>query len=194
MTLSSLPSNWFGNGLDYDTNSSLISLNVDTDHFHFDSNTLKLSSLPYNWFADGLVYNSPYISTVLTDVDGTTVYKDVNGLVSLPAITSAKSHAIANIVSDQYGRVTSNTSSIVGTLTGNSTTNSSNSLSAIFNGYPAQALSGSLPGVQLVNFTALSSNGSTITLSSAGFLTFDGPTTTKDGSTVGRFAIPIFSY
>lgn len=83
------------------------------------------------------------------------------------------------------------------TLTGFSTTNSGNSLSAIFNGTPAHTIEGGIPGLTITKFEAVSSNGvttQTVELSSAGFLTFEGDYETKTGQLVGRFAIPIFAY
>jgi len=87
--------------------------------------------------------------------------------------------------------------SVFGTLTGNSTLNDTNSLSSIFNGTPTHTLSGGIPGLTITKFEAVSSNGvstQTITLSSAGFLTFEGNFQTKTNQMVGRFAIPIFAY
>lgn len=87
--------------------------------------------------------------------------------------------------------------SIYDALTGNSTLNSTNSLSSIFNGNPTQTINGGVPGVTITRFEALSSNGIsnvTLTLSSAGFITFDENYTTETGKTMGRFAIPIFAY
>lgn len=87
--------------------------------------------------------------------------------------------------------------SVFETLTGVATSNSNNSLSSIFNGTPAHNISGPIPGLQLTKFEAVSSNGLssiTITLSSAGFLSFEGDFTSKNGQPFGRFAIPIFAY
>lgn len=98
---------------------------------------------------------------------------------------------------DQYGRVTNTESSVYDALTGNSSLNSTNSLSSIFNGTPSHSLSGGIPGLTITKFEAVSSNGvtsQTITLSSAGFLTFEGGFQTRTGKDVGRFAIPIFTY
>jgi hypothetical protein len=55
-------------------------------------------------------------------------------------------------------------------------------------------INGALSGLQLTTFTAVSANGSTITLSSAGFILFDAPSIARSGASIGRFAIPIFSY
>lgn len=104
---------------------------------------------------------------------------------------------IPKISIDQYGRVTNTESSVYDALTGNSSLNSTNSLSSIFNGTPSHSLSGGIPGLTITKFEAVSSNGvssQTITLSSAGFLTFEGGFQTRTGKDVGRFAIPIFTY
>ena len=85
---------------------------------------------------------------------------------------------------------------IYDTLTGNaslSALNSTNSLSAIFNG----SIEADIPGLEITNFTAISSNGistQTLTLSSAGFLTFEENQANIAGKNIRRFAIPIFTY
>jgi hypothetical protein len=71
-------------------------------------------------------------------------------------------------------------------------------LSGLFIGTPNQSLSGGLDLLQVTTFTCVSANAGgsvTLTLSSAGFLMFQGESTARqDGKYVGRFAIPIFSY
>jgi hypothetical protein len=174
-----------------------ISLDVDTNHFYFDTNTLKISSLPSSFFGAGLVYNSPTLSASLASVDETTLTKNLSGEISSKVIGVSTSNQLASISTDVYGRVTVNQSAIFDVLTGNSTlspANSSNSLSCIFNGSPAQTITGTIPGIELAYFTALSSNGMTVSLSSAGFILFSSPSTTQSGQVIGRFAIPIFSY
>jgi hypothetical protein len=186
----------FGNGISGGSGNT-IRLNVNPSQFYFNSSVLTLSSLPSFWFGSGLVYNSPIISTTLTDVDNFTIGKNGLGVIGLSTIASPKNNQLASIQTDQFGRTISNQSAIFDVLTGNSslgTFNNNNSLSSIFNGYPNQALSGAIPGLRLANFTAISANGATITLSSAGFLLFDQSSTTRSGAPVGRFAIPIFSY
>jgi hypothetical protein len=188
-------SNSFGDGISGGS-GGLIALRVEPSQFYFESSVLTLSSLPSYWIGDGLIYNSPVISTTLTNVDPT-ISKTNTGIIGLCAISMASSHQLAKVQIDEYGRTISNESAIFDVLTGNSSLssfNSSNSLSTIFNGHPNQSLSGAIPGLQLANFTAISANGATITLSSAGFLLFDQPSTTRSGASVGRFAIPIFSY
>lgn len=82
---------------------------------------------------------------------------------------------------------------IYDTLTGNSSLNTTNSLSSIFNG----SIEADIPGLEITNFTAISSNGistQTLTLSSAGFLTFEENQANIAGKNIRRFAIPIFTY
>jgi hypothetical protein len=83
-------------------------------------------------------------------------------------------------------------------FTGNGS-NINSSLSTIFNGRPSHAIDGvgAIPGLGITQFRTLSSNGFTtvvVNLSSAGFLTFEGDSTSKTGQPFGRFAIPIFAY
>jgi hypothetical protein len=178
---------------------NVIKIKADPSQFYFDgTDTLKLSGLPSAWYGSGLSYNlnTPLLSTTLTDVDNVTLLKTSAGVISQATFTSIATNELSKVVTDVYGRSVS-TNAIYGTLSGNSSLsgfNSTNSLSALFNGSPNQALSGALPGAEVTFFTALSSNGATITLSSAGFITFEGNSTTRNGDTVGRFAIPIFSY
>lgn len=146
-------------------------------------------------FGAGLVYSAttPTLSTVLTNVDNVSLTATNTGVISIPRNALSGTNNWPQITVDPYGRVTDNKSSILDVLTGNATLssyNNTNSLSAIFNGD-----SMGLSSIQITQFTALSSDGTTIiNLSSAGFITFEGNTTTRNGSTIGRFAIPIFRY
>jgi hypothetical protein len=188
-----------------------LKLNVNSDYFYFDTNgklslssnsiyplSLQFTDLDSAWFGDGLNYNSldETITSTLVDVDGVSIV-NTSGTISVKNGAVTGTNQLAQITVDEFGRVTNQVSSIYGALTGNaslSSFNVSNSLSAIFNGSPSQTLSGAVPGLKLTNFTATDQSGATVTLSSAGFITFEGPTTTRNGSKVGRFAIPIFSY
>ena len=186
-------------------------LDIDTDYFVFDGNKLSLSAAPTtpvnlefsnlsaSWFGQGLVYDigTEEIYATLSDVDNTSIVKDLTGGISIKNDAVSGTNQWAKITVDQFGRVTNQVSAIYGALTGNaslSSLNVSNSLSSIFNGTPSQSLSGAIPGLQITQFTATDINGYTVTLSSAGFITFESPTTTRTGQTVGRFAIPIFAY
>jgi Major tropism determinant N-terminal domain len=129
-------------------------------------------------------------------VDGVSLI-DTGGIASMNNGFVSSTMELARSSSDQYGRLVYQESSIFDTLTGSSSLNSSNSLSAIFNGTPTHTLSGGIPGLTITKFEAISSNGvstTTLTLSSAGFLTFEGGYPTRSGKLVGRFAIPIFAY
>jgi hypothetical protein len=122
---------------------------------------------------------------------------EVGGVASMNNIYIPITSELSRPSTDEFGRVTYQESSIFDTLTGNSNLNNTNSLSAIFNGTPTHTLSGGIPGLTITKFEAISSNGvstTTLTLSSAGFLTFEGGYPTRSGKLVGRFAIPIFAY
>ena len=193
----------FGVGISGGGGGKII-LDVDRTLFKFNggvSRTLSLCALPSSLFGAGLVYNTgtATLSTKLANVDGGTISVS-SGTISLLSAYGAyakSNNELPLITVDGYGRVTYNNSSIYDVLTGKSSLssyNSTNSLSSIFNGTPSHTLSGAIPGLALTYFTALSSNGATITLSSAGFITFQGNVTARSGGSVGRFAIPIFAY
>jgi hypothetical protein len=196
-----LPSYWFGPGLNYNTSVSSISttlVNVDASNTIVRNSTGGIGINP-TMFGSGLYLNTsgPTLSTTLTNVDGISLLKDSLGNISIKNDAVSGTNELAKITVDQFGRVTTQSSSIFGALTGNSTlgnNNIGNSLSAIFNGTPSHSLSGAIPGLQITQFTAVSSNGATVTLSSAGFITFEGGFPTRNGQMVGRFAIPIFTY
>lgn len=201
----------FGAGLTGGSNAK-IGLNIDPTYFYFGpGNRLSLSSIPATsipftalnsaWFGTGLVYDLPNskINANLGDVDGATIIKDaITKIISLPTNSLSGNSELGMIQSDIYGRVLSNTTSIYDVLTGASLTNSNNTLSSIFNGTPAHTLSGAIPGLEVTIFQAISCVGgvtSTINLTSAGFIVFNGNTHARaDGKNVGRFAIPIFAY
>lgn len=185
----------FGNGISGGSNTK-IALNVDTNKFQFDSGVLKLSSLPTT-YGGGLVYDptTATLSASITSAGGGLV-TTLSGQVQIANDGADATVEWPKVTVDAYGRVLECVSSIFGTLTGQSLSgshNTTNTLSAIFNGSPT----GTYTGANLTFFTALSSNGAStevITLSSAGFITFEGNTTSRTGQSIGRFAIPIFSY
>tara|TARA_R110002110_G_scaffold229884_4_gene445457 strand:+ start:817 stop:1968 length:1152 start_codon:yes stop_codon:yes gene_type:complete len=195
-----------------------ITLDIDTTHLYFSGNKLAISSSPpialtysdlnsdffdSNTLAYGLSNISINGNFLGNNVDDDSIVLDGDGNLSIETVAITGTNQLAQVTIDQFGRVTNQESSIYGTLTGASLSgaslssglfNSTNSLSSIFNGSPSQTLSGAVPGLELTRFSGIDSTGSVITLSSAGFITFEGPTTTRQGSTVGRFAIPIFAY
>lgn len=164
----------------------------------FPAGSVTFSSLDPSWFGTGLIVDTPNqrVTTVVSDVDSSTIFKDITGRISLLAGGIPATNELPYIQSDVYGRVILNRSSIYDTVSCLSSTDMG-PLSSIFNGTPSQSLSGGI-GVPITTFTVLSSNatGTTaLTLSSAGFILFQGNTTArKDGKYVGRFAIPVFAY
>ena len=130
------------------------------------------------------------MSTNLVDVDNQTIAKTSNGIISLSNLGVAGTTNLPSISVDDFGRVISQTTSIYGCLTGNDATNIN------FNGNPDQLINGIYP-IDRTVFSAISSNGVStiqIVLSSAGWITFEGDTTTKTGGEVSSFAIPIFTF
>lgn len=187
-----------------------IGINYDPAYFYLESGMLSISAIPVTgiefsdlesqWFGGGLVYDSfnSTISTVISSADGSSLTSN-NGILSMTQQASSGTSELARITVDQFGRVIDRTNSIFSTLTGKYPTNTSGSLStnvlsSIFNGTPSHTLSGGVSGIPLTKFFAIDPSGATVTLSSAGFITFEGNTTTRDGQTLGRFAIPIFAY
>jgi len=188
----------FGDGITGGSGTK-ISLKYDPAVFNYSIAGLTLSSIPtaiVNDAGNGLVYNSTTskLSAYLTNVDGESLVRTAStGVIGINTANVANSgtNEWGQIVIDEFGRVVDNSSSIYGTLTGNASLsgfNATSPLSAIFNGSPSGG------AFENTFYSAVSSNGSVITLSSAGFITFEGNVSTRDGSTVGRFAIPIFSY
>lgn len=197
ITTREILSSSFSNGLS-GGNGKPISLTVSPTDFTFQSGILSASYARISAYGLNtqshlpvLLFNS--LSTLPAKVGDTAAVGDViYQLQSTPPTTLGNWQAIS-----QGGDGNTEYLSIYDALTGNSTLNSTNSLSSIFNGNPSQTINGGAPGVTITKFEAVSSNGIsnvTITLSSAGFITFDDGYTTETGKTVGRFAIPIFAY
>jgi len=176
--------------------SSTITLDTNDQYFKYYGNKLSLN-LNNQWIGDGLNITAGVdpLSTLSINVDDLSVELNASKQLSLTEYASASgSPEWSKMYVDKNGRIFNHQSSIYDTLTGNSTTNSNNSLSAIFNGVPSHTLTGSPSSIQLTNFTATDSSGATVSLSSAGWITFEGNTTSRTGESIGRFAIPIFAY
>lgn len=171
-----LQPDWFGYGLSYDSLSSRITIDP-------------------NFFSTGTVYNSATetLSTVLADVDNISIVKNNSGVISLSTNPALSGYTSMNdITIDKYGKIVGKQPTITDFITGNSALssfNNTNSLSAIYNGDYL-----GLSGLQITKFTALSSDGTTVlTLSSAGFITFQSQTS-RNNKNITRFAIPIYIY
>lgn len=186
-------------GIRYDPTTLYLKFGTQLSVSAFPANSVTFNSLDSAWFGAGLIFDTPnqVVKTVLTDVDSTTIYKDLTGRISLLGGLLSGSNELASVVTDTYGRVLFNRNSIYDTvscITGDVGT----PLSSIFNGAASQSLSGSI-GVPITTFSVISSNATggniALTLSSAGFIMFQGGSNSRqDGKYVGRFAIPIFTY
>ena len=118
------------------------------------------------------------------------LYIDDNGIISLSGV-ALSSYPLS--ASPQL----SSAHVVYDALSCKNTLNSSNVLSALFNGSPTQLVDGRIPNLEITRFEAVSSNGvttTTLTLSSGGFITIEDSMTTVTGKTIDRFAIPIFTF
>lgn len=199
ITTREIASTSFGNGLS-GGDGNIITLMVDPTYFSFTDNKLVADyTTIYNSISSHGEKNK-FFRPVSTFVNNLTSLSANGGDVStfdgvmyqMNGSSATELSAWENISDKKAVQ-----RSVFDTLTGNSTLNSDNSLSSIFNGTPAHNISGPIPGLQLTKFEAMSSNGVSsvsVTLSSAGFLSFEGDFTSKTGQPFGRFAIPIFAY
>jgi hypothetical protein len=167
-----------------------ISVNADSNYFGYNAGILTLSALPNStvsgltlsaasvqYTGSGLVINSDRIKTVLTDVDDSTIEKNVNGVISLKGIVAQGETVFDRITFNTYGQITNIRPSIVETLSC-----SQAGALAIFNGQIDQT---TFSNQTLI--PTISSNGSgstaTVTLTSAGYIVIE--------TNYGDIAIPI---
>ena len=170
-----------------------VSVQADSAFFGFDgSNQLTLTAIPSNSvtfntingsiLGPGLLSASSQITTVLKDVDNTTLAKDLNGIVSIKPLGSTDIAKFSNFVYNEYGQITSITDTISEVLCCNQ---ASTDRLSVFNG--------SLNQDTFTNQTiipVISSNGvttQTITLTSAGYVFLET-------GAYGRIAIPVLNY
>jgi hypothetical protein len=199
LNFDNLEPSWFGSGLNVDIINEVITTELaDVDNTTIQRDGNGIISFKPSVFGSGLVYNSlsSSLSSVLVNVDNTTLTKTSAGIVSLSSIITPTSNEWGKLTIDAYGRATQVQSSIKGILQGDSESgshNNTNTLSSLFNGSPAAIYYGN---GDITIFSALSTDNVTVVnLSSAGFITFEGNTTTRDGDVIpSRFAIPIFKY
>jgi len=194
---SNILSTTFTNGIS-GGNGNKIGINANSTNFYFNSGgqlslsgvnpfQLTFDDLQPQWFGSGLSYNTTQstISSYLTNVDYTTLARNSSGVVSLSNIGAIANRQWAYTVVDNYGRVTKTYSTISSTLT-------SNNSGSIFNGNPDQLINGPIATTRTI-LSAIDPSGAVMSLSSAGFITFDSMTS-RAGSSIGRFAIPIYTY
>lgn len=188
----------FGNGLS-GGNGNVITLRVNPTNFTFSGGVLNADYTTLLNSISSYAGKSVFFLPEITTSSLTSLGASIGDVCSVDGVMYQLSSTPSTQLSS-WGNISDRKAvqrSAFTTLTGNSTLNSSNSLSSIFNGTPAHTITGAIPGLRLTRFEAISSNGIstvTITLSSAGFLAYEGDTTSKDGQPLGRFAIPIFAY
>lgn len=183
-----ISSSTFGNGLTGGS-GSLVRINAG-DGFAFNTGVLTLTSLPVESvglssigstaIGAGLSLSSGKLIADLRAVDGTTI-ENASGVVRLQSIVGGGNSKFQNFTYNAYGQITSLSSSITTTFSGNETVSSSLS---VFNGYPEQTVY-----ANQTLLSAISGNGVStvnIRLSSAGF----GVIETVNGS----YAIPLFKF
>jgi hypothetical protein len=179
-----------GNGLT-GGNGVLLQVNAGPG-FSFNSGVLSLTSVPSssvglssissNALGAGLSLSAGKVVANIQTVDNVTIQNN-SGTISLKSILGGGSSQFSNFAFNQYGQITSLSSSITQSFTGNETTSS---FLSVFNGSPEQT---TYTNQTLIN--ALSGNGITtvsIQLSSAGFVVIP----TSYGS--GQYAIPVFKF
>lgn len=187
----------FGNGISGGAGQK-IQLNVDPSSFYYNTGMLSLcaSSTILGIDNASLSANSGIISVSNGGIDKYKLASSAFGM----GISGGNGQSVDVKINQQaffFDDDGALNLSIFDMLTGQATSNSSNTLSSIFNGNPSHSINGAIPGLEITKFEGLSSNGTstvTVVLSSAGFITFETNFPTKTGKTVGRFAIPIFTY
>jgi hypothetical protein len=198
ITTRELLSTSFGNGLS-GGNGNTITLRTDPTNFSFVGGVLTANYTSLYNSISSTFGKSRFFPPVSTYNSLTTLSANGNDVSTFDGILYQMNGSSATKLSawEDISNKKAVQRSVFGTLTGMSSSNSSNTLSSIFNGTPSHTITGAIPGLQLTKFEAMSSNGITsvmISLSSAGFLTFEGDSTSKTGQQFGRFAIPIFAY
>lgn len=161
--------------------------------FSFNSGVLALTSVPLSSvglnsigpdaIGSGLSLSAGKVVADIRNVDNTTI-QNPSGTISLKAILgSGLSRNFSGLTINQYGQVTSLSSTITQGFTGNDTTSP---MLSVFNGHREQTVY-----TNQTLLTAISGNGlstSNVTLSSAGFIVIQ----TDDN--YGPYAIPVFKF
>ena len=198
ITTRELLSSSFGNGLS-GGNGNTISLKINPTNFSFVSGALNANYTSLYQSISSYSGKSKFFPPVSLYNSLTTLSADGNDVSTFDGVLYQMNGSSANVLSSwtDISDKKAVQRSVFNTLTGSSSLNSNNTLSSIFNGTPAHTITGAIPGLELTKFEAISSNGIstvTMTLTSAGFLAYEGDFTSKTGQPIGRFAIPIFAY
>jgi len=149
-----------------------------------------VSAVTYNKLSAGFVVNQPgnIVSTRVTGVDSTNFALCAGSVTLIEGFSSVQELPYFTV--NDAGLVRGSSSSIYDILTMNST----DRILSTFNGSP----NGAIPSNGRTTFTAtLSGDGISYTLSSAGFIVFEGGTEVRSPNSVAvplRFAIPVFNF
>lgn len=198
ITTRELLSTSFGNGLS-GGNGNTITLRTNPTNFSFVGGVLNANYTSLYQSISSYSGKSKFFAPVSLYNSLTTLSANGNDISTFDGVLYQMNGSSANQLSSwtDISDKKAVQRSVFNTLTGSSSLNSNNTLSSIFNGTPAHTITGAIPGLELTKFEAISSNGIstvTITLTSAGFLAYEGDFTSRTGQPIGRFAIPIFAY
>lgn len=181
-----------GNGLRGGDGTTL-SINATPSSFGYNSGVLALTALPFgivngpslsaNTIGTGLYLDTDNkIKASLQNVDST--LQVTSNIVGIKPIITAGATTFSNISYNANGQITSATSAITRTLTGNQSTTTNLST---FNGFPAQTRLTNQSRIAAISSNPSGSVTANITLTSAGFMSIN----TVD---YGLVAIPIFRF
>ena len=153
----------------------------------------SVSAVTYNKLSGGF-YVDPTtngVSTVLRGVDSTN-FSLCGGIVTLQEGFSSSFVELPTFDVNNAGLIRETKSSIYDIVSCDSNIPSL----SIFNGAPDQVATGYVPSNGRVIFDVINSSGFTLSLSSAGFLLFEGGTESRNNSNSvpGKFAIPVFTW
>lgn len=167
------------------------SLKINSDG-KLDVSTISYNTLTGSWVGAGLQLDgsNSTIRTAITGINSNAFTLDVGGTLDLKTGFGLQYSEMAAVSSDVYGRISSIRSSIYDIVSGMDTALST------FNGAITKGLTsygGTRTYIQAIS--AYGGSSAILTLSSAGFILFEGNTSTRLGDKmVGRFAIPVFAY
>ena len=174
-----------------------IGLNIDEDYFGFSSNTLTLTALPPGAvkydnidpgvFGRGIFQDGGVFSSTVVDSDGTTIANNA-GILSLPPIIGAGNSFFKTLSFTDNGLINGSEYTVASTLCCIDPT-----WVGTFGGVPDQISTNLeyLGQSQIVTTDPITTN--VVTLTSAGFITFES-TGSRNGTSIDRFAIPVFTY
>lgn len=185
-----ITSSSLGNGLTGGS-GNLIRLNVGSG-FSFNSGVLSLTSVPLSSvglnsigpdaIGSGLSLSAGKVVSDIRSVDNSTIQVN-SGVLQLKNFITGGSSKFKNFTFNDYGQITSSSSTITQSFTGSDTTHP---VLSVFNGDPLQTVYTNQTLVSVISSNGTTSNN--ILLSSAGFIVVE----TEYGT--GSYAIPVFKF